>query len=302
MVSNVAAVFPELEPGDFYLLSGLEHGMRFSEWVKESDVPQFSRLDAGDVSYRLDRCMDRELIERKTIQYTGYRLTFEGYDALALRTFTERDTFDEFGAPLGVGKESDVYEVRSYKPLALKYHREGYTQFREVRKEREYTSDREHVSWMYTARKAAEREHEVVETLYPDVAVPQPIDHNRHAIVMEKLPGAELANAKLDPEQATGVLDLILGEIDAAYEAGYVHADVSEYNVFVSEDGVALFDWPQAATTDHENAAEFLRRDVENIAGYLKRKHPNAVPEIDAEAVAERIRESDFESVKMGVP
>jgi RIO kinase 2 len=302
MVSNVAAVFPELEPGDFYLLSGLEHGMRFSEWVKESDVPQFSRLDAGDVSYRLDRCMDRELIERKTIQYTGYRLTFEGYDALALRTFTERDTFDEFGAPLGVGKESDVYEVRSYKPLALKYHREGYTQFREVRKEREYTSDREHVSWMYTARKAAEREHEVVETLYPDVVVPQPIDHNRHAIVMEKLPGAELANAKLDPEQATGVLDLILGEIDAAYEAGYVHADVSEYNVFVSEDGVALFDWPQAVTTDHENAAEFLRRDVENIAGYLKRKHPNAVPEIDAEAVAERIRESDFESVKMGVP
>jgi RIO kinase 2 len=155
---------------------------------------------------------------------------------------------------------------------------------------------------MYTARKAAEREHEVVETLYPDVVVPQPIDHNRHAIVMEKLPGAELANAKLDPEQATGVLDLILGEIDAAYEAGYVHADVSEYNVFVSEDGVALFDWPQAVTTDHENAAEFLRRDVENIAGYLKRKHPNAVPEIDAEAVAERIRESDFESVKMGVP
>jgi len=300
MVSNVAPVFPELEPGDFYLLSGLEQGMRFSEWVKESDIPQFSRLDAGDVPYRLDRCMDRELIERKTIQYTGYRLTFEGYDALALRTFTERDTFDEFGAPLGVGKESDVYEVRSYKPLALKYHREGYTQFREVRKEREYTADREHVSWMYTARKAAEREHEVLEALYPDVSVPQPIDQNRHAIVMEKLPGVELANAKLDPDQAAGVLDLILREIATAHDAGYVHADVSEYNVFVGEDGVALFDWPQAVATDHENAAEFLRRDVANVAGYLKRKHPNAVPDIDAEAVADHIRDGEFESVAEG--
>jgi RIO kinase 2 len=300
MVSNVAAVFPELEPGDFYLLSGLEHGMRFSEWVKESDIPQFSRLDAQDVSYRLDRCMDRELLERKTIQYTGYQLTFEGYDALALRAFTERDTFDEFGAPLGVGKESDVYEVRSYKPLALKYHREGYTQFREVRKEREYTADREHVSWMYTARKAAEREHGILEALYPDVAVPQPIDHNRHAIVMEKLPGAELANATLEDAQATGVLDLILREVATAYEAGYVHADVSEYNVFVGEGGVTLFDWPQAVATDHENATELLRRDVANVAGYLKRKHPNAVPEIDAESVADRIREGAFESVETG--
>ncbi|MFB6227932.1 MAG: serine/threonine-protein kinase RIO2 [Halobacteriales archaeon] len=300
MVSNVASVFPDLEPGDFYLLSGLEHGMRFSEWVKESDIPQFSQLDTQDVTYRLDRCMDRELVERKTIQYTGYQLTFEGYDALALRTFTERDTFDEFGAPLGVGKESDVYEVRSYKPLALKYHREGYTQFREVQKEREYTADREHVSWLYTARKAAEREHGVLETLYPDVSVPRPIDHNRHAIVMEKLPGVELANAALEDAQATGVLDLVLREMAGAYEAGYVHADVSEYNVFVAEDGVALFDWPQAVATDHENAEEFLRRDVTNVAGYLKRKHPNAVPEIDAESVAERIREGAFESVETG--
>ena len=298
MVSNVAAVFPELEPEDFYLLSGLEHGMRFSEWVKKSDIPQFSRLDAEDVTYRLDRCMDRELLERKTIQYTGYQLTFEGYDALALRTFTERDTFDEFGAPLGVGKESDVYEVRSYKPLALKYHREGYTQFREVRKEREYTADREHVSWLYTARKAAEREHEVLETLYPEVSVPQPIGYNRHAIVMEKLPGVELANAKLEDTQATGVLDLVLEEVAAAHEAGYVHADVSEYNVFVGEDGVALFDWPQAVATDHENADAFLRRDIENIAGYLRRKHPNTVPDVDVETVAERIREGAFESVR----
>ncbi len=298
MVSNVASVFPDLEPEDFYLLSGLEHGMRFSEWVKKGDVPQFSRLDPGDASYRLDRCMDRELVERKTIQYTGYQLTFEGYDALALRTFTERDTFDEFGAPLGVGKESDVYEVRSYKPLALKYHREGYTQFREVQKEREYTADREHVSWLYTARKAAEREHEVLETLYPDVSVPQPIDYNRHAIVMEKLPGVELANAALEDEQATGVLDLILKEVAAAYQAGYVHADVSEYNVFVSENGVALFDWPQTVATDHENADEFLRRDIRNVAGYLTRKHPNTVPDIDVKTIAERIQDGAFTSIE----
>jgi len=298
MVRNVAPGFAELEPEDFYLLSGLEHGMRFSEWVRRDSLPEFTNLERDEVEYRLDRCLKRELVERKTMQYTGFRLRFEGFDALALRTFTERDTFTEFGAPLGVGKESDVYEVRSYKPLALKYHREGYTNFREVNREREYTADHAHVSWFYTARKAAEKEYDVLSALYPSVAVPRPIDQNRHAIVMEKLAGVQLARAKLESSQVVGVLDLILDEVAGAYDAGYVHADLSEYNVVVAESGVTLFDWPQAVPTDHENARELLVRDVKNVAGYLRRKHPSTVPDVDAASVARRIADGAFESVR----
>ncbi|MFB6165157.1 MAG: RIO1 family regulatory kinase/ATPase [Haloarculaceae archaeon] len=297
MVQNVAPLMAELEPEDFYLLSGIEQGMRFSEWVAREKLPDFSRLSAENVDYRLDRCEDRGLIERKTIQYQGFKLTFEGYDALALHAFIERDTIEEFGAPLGVGKESDVYEVRSYKPLALKYHREGYTNFREVMRERDYTSDREHVSWQYTARKAAEREYEALETLYPDVRVPRPIDQNRHAIVMEKIDGAELSRTKLDPDQVRGVLDLVLREMQAAYERGYVHADMSEYNVFVDTDGVTIFDWPQAVPTDHDNLDELLVRDVENVLGYFRRKYPNQVDDETARAIADAIVAGTFDSV-----
>ena len=298
MVQNVAAQMAELEPEDFHLLSGLEHGMRFSRWVAVEKLPEFSRLDEEEVTYRVDRCMDRGLVERKTIQYTGYRLTFEGYDALALRTFSERDTIDGVGAPLGVGKESDVYEARSFQPLALKYHREGYTNFREVQKEREYTADNEHRSWLYTARKAAEREYEALETLYPDVRVPRPVDQNRHAIVMEKLGGVELSRAKLDSGQVVGVIDLICEEMAAAYDAGYVHADMSEYNVFVSSEGVTIFDWPQAVPTEHENSEELLKRDVENLLGYFERKYPNETPEVDRSALAAALAENSFETVR----
>ncbi|MEF8843642.1 MAG: serine/threonine-protein kinase RIO2 [Haloarculaceae archaeon] len=299
MVRNVAGEMADLEQGDFYLLSGLEHGMRFSRWVAEGKLPEFSRLDGDEVEYRLDRCEDRGLVERKTIQYTGFRLTFEGYDALALRTFAERDSIDGVGAPLGVGKESDVYEARSYKPLALKFHREGYTNFREVRKERDYTSDNRHISWFYTARKAAEREYEALETLYPDVRVPRPVDQNRHAILMEKMEGVELSRAKLDPAQVLPVLDLVLDEVAAAHAGGYVHADMSEYNVSVSESGVTVFDWPQAVPTTHENAEELLERDVSNLLSYFRRKHPSRVPdELDPGAIAGSIAEGEFESVR----
>ena len=297
MVQNVASVMTELEPEDFHLLSGVEQGMRFSEYVDRDKLTDFSRLSEENVDYRLDRCEDRGLVERKTIQYQGFKLTFEGYDALALHTFVERDTIEGFGAPLGVGKESDVYEVQSYKPLALKYHREGYTNFREVMREREYTADRAHVSWLYTARKAAEREYEALETLYPDVSVPQPMDTNRHAIVMEKIDGVELSRTKLDPQQVVPVLELVLEEMQTAYHEGFVHADMSEYNVFVTTQGVVVFDWPQAIPTDHENAEKLLTRDVENIVNYFGRKYPAHIEAIDTDAVAAALTAGSFETV-----
>lgn len=299
MVRNIAGLLPELETEDFYLLSGVEQGMRFSEWVQREKLPNFSGLTSEEVDYRLERCLKRGLVEKKTIQYEGYTLQFEGYDTLALRALVESDTISEFGSPLGVGKESDVYEVKSYKPLALKYHREGYTNFREVHKERDYTADNEHVSWMYTARKAAEREHDILESLYPDVSVPRPIGQNRHAIVMEKMDGVELSQTKLEDQQVRGVLDLLLTELARAYELGYVHADMSEYNVFVSEEGVKIFDWPQAVPTDHENATTFLKRDLHNLVGYFRRKYPNHVPDaLESDRVAEAIVEGSFESIE----
>jgi len=297
MVQNVAGLLPGLEPEDFHLLSGIEQGMRFSEWVSKEKIPKFSRLTTEEVDYRIDRCLDRDLIERKTIQYEGYTLKFEGYDALALHTFAERDTISGFGASLGVGKESDVYEVQSYEPMALKFHREGYTNFREVMRERDYTSDKEHVSWLYTARKASEREYEALETLYPDVSVPRPIDHNRHAIVMERIDGVELSRTRLEDEQVVPVLELILREMGDAYAEGRVHADMSEYNVFVAEDGITIFDWPQAVPTDHENAEEFLERDVENIVSYFRRKYPQLVDNVDVEGLSATLSDESFESL-----
>ena len=297
MVRNVAGEIAGLEAEDFYLLSGVEQGMRFSEYVDRDKLPEFSRLTPEEVDYRLDRCERRGLLKRKTIQYEGYRLAFEGYDALALHTFAERETIEGVGAPLGVGKESDVYEVRSYRPFALKFHREGYTEFREVNREREYTADHEHVSWMYTARKAAEREYDALETLYPTVSVPRPVDHNRHAIVMERLDGVELERSRLEPEQVVGVLELILSEMATAYEEGYVHADMSEYNVFIDSDGITVFDWPQAVPTDHENSDELLQRDVENIVSYFQRKYPAQVDVVDTNGISSAIRDGTFETL-----
>ena len=295
MAQRVARMVRELEPEDFHLLSGVEHGMRFSEWVDRSRLPEFARLTAEEVNYRLERCLKRKLVERKTIQYEGIRLRMSGYDALALHTFAERETITDFGAPLGVGKESDVFEVRSYRPMALKFHREGYANFRRVNREREYTADRDHVSALYTARKAAEREYDLLERLYPAVPVPRPEDHNRHAIVMEKIDGIELSRTGLPGDQVVPVLSAILEAIAETYDRGIVHADMSEYNVFVRSAGITIFDWPQAVERDHPNAEELLARDVKNIVGYFQQKYPNRIPDVDAADITTAIMAGTFD-------
>jgi RIO kinase 2 len=57
------------------------------------------------------------------------------------------------------------------------------------------------------------------------------------------------------------------------YSLGIIHSDLSEYNIFVSEEGVEFIDWPQYVTLDHLNAEELLRRDAFNVLTHFKRKY-----------------------------
>jgi len=53
-------------------------------------------------------------------KYNGYRLTSMGYDFLAIRTLLKRGVITSVGRQIGVGKESDVFEVtRCHDPHSL---------------------------------------------------------------------------------------------------------------------------------------------------------------------------------------
>jgi hypothetical protein len=127
---------------------------------------------------------------RSRNNHAGYRLTFKGYDVLALRALTSRGkvvavcAFEskinrtscslvcgQIGNQIGVGKESDIFLaqvqsrfilcalVRLYvyqdadgNEIVLKLHRLGRISFRSVRKNRDYLRHRQSANWLYMSR------------------------------------------------------------------------------------------------------------------------------------------------------
>ena len=280
MSETLAESFGRLEDEEFRVLNAVERGMEHNEWVPEDEIPGLARLHPDEAEYHVSRLNDLELVERRDSRYLGYRLVAEGYDVLALNALAETGSVTRLGGNIEVGKESDIYECADAdRELVMKLHREGYTQFRDTTRERDYTHDKGHLSWMYTARKAAEAEYEALEELYGDVAVPEPVDQNRHALVMSRFDGVELRRADVDAPSA--VLDAVLDELSQAWRTGYVHADMSGYNVLVSPDGIRIIDWPQSVETDHPHARQLLDRDISNLLAHFEKRYDVSLPTKD---------------------
>lgn len=279
MIDEALRVFKELDSKDFRILTGIETGMKHFEWVPIEDLTKYTKLPLDKLEYRLKKLVRNKLVIRTTQPYEGYQIYFEGYDALALNALVKRKTISAIGDEIGVGKESVIFEairepeleIAGVIPVVIKFHREGRTSFKQIKRVREHLGEKEHFSWIYASRLAAQREYGIMSIVYPKVSIPKPFDHNRHAIVMELAKGTLLSKTKvLDPDW---YLDEILKQVKIVYSMGIIHADLSEYNIFVSDDGVQLIDWPQYITLEHPHADEILERDVSNVLTHFFRKY-----------------------------
>ena len=112
--------------------SQVEMGSKNHEIVPTALIVQISGLRNGGVNKNLGELAKRNLVARvrnaKCASYLqsfqggtvcssanqkkppddGYRLTYGGYDYLAIRTLSKRDTVHSVGNQIGVGKESGM--------------------------------------------------------------------------------------------------------------------------------------------------------------------------------------------------
>jgi len=269
-------IFRTLEPEDFKTLRAVEIQMKKSEFISEEQIPRHAKLPSEEVIYRLDELSKQGFLQHQSTPYVGYRLTAAGYDCLAINALVKADVLQAFGKPLGVGKESDVYDALTPNNtrVAVKFHRLGRTSFRQTKRKRGYVAEQAYTpTWLYQSRLAAQKEFEALSILYPKgVSVPKPIKQNRHVIVMSIIEGAELYYLEIPNPRK--VFDEILFNIKKAYkDAGIIHADLSSYNIVVQlDEHILIIDWPQYVTVKHANARQLLERDIQNIVCFFRQK------------------------------
>jgi RIO kinase 2 len=144
---------------DFRVLTALEQGMKNHDVVPTELISAISGLRSGVVKV-LGNLLHHKLIFHDASLYDGYRLTYPGYDFLALRTLLQRGVLAAVGRQIGVGKESDVYLGASADGAvyALKLQRLGRVSFRAVKRTRDYMQGRKSVGWLYMSRLATLKE------------------------------------------------------------------------------------------------------------------------------------------------
>lgn len=280
MALRLALTFKQLVERDITVLHSLERGLKRYEYVPVEFIERSTGLNPAELSLTLRKLHRLRLVERRVGSHSGYRLTTMGFDCLAVHGLVSRGIIVALGDRIGTGKESDVYQALSPtgSRLVIKFHRLGRTSFKQTKRVRTYSSERRAVTWYQESVVAAEREFAALESLVKHGAsVPRPIARSRHAVVTDYVEGVELYEYK-EAINPSGMLREILRTVRVAYlKVGIVHGDLSEYNVLVTltegEEKPLIIDWPQYVYRGHPSAETLLRRDVEYIVRFFRRRY-----------------------------
>ena len=106
------------------------------------------------------------------------------------------------------------------------------------------------------------------------IPVPRPLYVTNNVLAMDFVgvngsPCRSLLVSNVEQNDYEQAISLIQDIYD---KAKLVHGDVSEYNIFKTDDGLVVFDLGSAVDLRHPNSKEFLKRDINNITRFFKKK------------------------------
>ncbi|MDH2906741.1 MAG: serine protein kinase RIO [Candidatus Nitrosotalea sp.] len=106
------------------------------------------------------------------------------------------------------------------------------------------------------------------------IPCPEPITVVKNILVMKFIgsngvPSPTLVESEVDYTDYEKTIEIIS---DLYRKAELVHADLSEYNIFKTENGPVVFDFGSAVDIRHPKTKEFLERDISNITKFFVKR------------------------------
>lgn len=124
-----------------------------------------------------------------------------------------------------------------------------------------------------------------------NIRAPVPIGFHKNMLVMSEItlnnqPAPTLKRVRMPAEDLEAIWKEVLGFMVTMYrKAELIHADLSEYNILISDDGPVIIDVGQSVLTTHPMAKAYLERDVENMVRFFR----NGGLELTAEGVMKKV-------------
>ncbi|HLK59128.1 MAG TPA: RIO1 family regulatory kinase/ATPase [Chthonomonadaceae bacterium] len=253
--------------------------------------------------------------------YTPSRFE-EGWLLSSLTTFYQQDLLCDILSYVKGGKEASVYccvpgpaagpdliAAKVYRPREFRnlrndaMYREGrpvlsadgkpikktdHRAMRALGKKTEFGVQLQHTSWLMY-------EFTAMQSFYAAGAcVPRPIAAGENAILMgyqgdAQRPAPALSEVSLDRKEAAALLKEALRSIEVMLQQGYIHGDLSAYNILYWEGKITLIDFPQVTSLEANRNAHFiLQRDITRVCDYFARQGASSDPQAVMETLWNR--------------
>lgn len=179
--------------------------------------------------------------------------------------------------PISIGKEANVFSGRKgAEKVAVKIHRLETSDFNRMYDYIKY--DPRFNGLKKNKRKVifswAQREYRnLLNARNANVRAPKPITVENNVVVMEFIgnenPAPRLKNKA--PKNKKVFFNEIINNMKRLHKSGFVHSDLSAFNILNFEERPVLIDFSQCTPMENPNAGEYLQRDIKNVVNFFKK-------------------------------
>ena len=217
----------------------------------------------------------------KTIpeKFKVYKNVFDQFTLRTLFELSVKRYFEEESlVPISIGKESNVFWGQGdYGDVVLKIYRlqtcdfnQMYNYIRFDPRFAEIKKQRRKVVFAW-----AQREYRnLLNAREAGVNAPTPFVVKNNVLIMEMV-GKESPAPKLKdvfPKKPDQFFDDIIGNVKKLYNYGYVHGDLSQFNILNNDEKAVLIDMSSTTPLKDLNAKKYLKRDLKVICDFFTKK------------------------------
>lgn len=281
---------------------------RYAEYESAFEARQPRKRKAAHKA-KVDRKAQLDSVAEVGAMEDGFNTTYrpglfeEGWLLNSLKPFHDMGLIADVLSRVKGGKEANVYRclgsemvgggllaAKVYRPQMFRTmkndhtYREGrailsgsgaalkktdHREMRAIGKKSDFGMAVMHTSWLMHEFKTLKTLHDA------GASVPKPIASAENGILMtfcgdDRLSAPTLGEIRLDEDEAYPAFEEVIRNMQLLLEIGYVHGDLSPYNVLYWDEKITLIDFPQVISIEgNPNARELFQRDVTRIADYF---------------------------------